>query len=88
MIYSVRETNSGYFLDCKDDKGNINETYLVSPKNNGYECSCEYFKRTKNFYNHFHILVVKEWIKSGKPKYARYYKDKNNKLMVLIDGNN
>ena len=84
MIYSVRETNSGYFVDAKDDNNVITGTYLVTVRNNHYDCSCEQFQRTRNVYNHVHILVVKKWIESGKPQYARYYKDKSGKLEVLI----
>ena len=84
MIYSVRETKSGYFVDAKDDSGVLCGTYLVTKSRNKFTCSCEQFQRTKNMYNHIHILVVKKWLESNKPEYARYFKDNNGKLEMLI----
>ena len=85
LIYNVRNTSSGYFVDAVENDGHIIGTYLVTRGPFGYSCSCEAFARIKNQYNHFHIMVVKQWLKDGQSDTARYYKGKDKKVHKLLD---
>ena len=85
IIYRVRETPSGYFVDAKDRDGHELGTYLVTRDVTGYKCSCEAFQRSHNQSIHFHILVVKEWLKGGKSPTARYTKGKDKKIQVVVE---
>lgn len=49
-------------------------------------CSCSHFEKSKNPYNHFHILLVKHWIEQGKPRSALYAKNKKGKIVTLSPG--
>lgn len=85
LIYRVRETNSGYFVDTRDGEGHVIGSYLVTKGIGGYKCSCEAFAKTQNQYTHFHILVVKKWLEDGKSPTARYVKGRDHKIQVLIN---
>lgn len=85
LIYRVRETASGYFVDAKDREGHAIGSYLVTKGIGGYKCSCEAFAKVHNQYTHFHILVVKKWLEDGKSPTARYIKGQDKKIQVLVD---
>ena len=86
MIYTVRESETGFFVEKKDKTGEIVDVCLVTKDLNKFSCSCPYFQRTQNEINHFHILVVKEWLKRNKPEMAMYIKNRDNKLEILSSG--
>lgn len=85
LIYRVRKTTSGFFVDTKDSDGHMIGSYLVKKGMTGYSCSCEAFAKTHNQYTHFHILVVKQWLKDGMSATARYTKGKDNKIQTLVE---
>lgn len=85
LIYNVRTTQSGYFVDAVENDGHVIGTYLVTRGPFGYACSCEAFAKTKNQYNHFHIMVVKQWLKDGSSDTARYYKGDDKRVHRLVD---
>ena len=85
LIYRVRETASGFFVDSNDSDGHPLGSYLVTKNVSGYKCSCEAFAKTQNQYTHFHILVVKKWLADGKSPTARYVKGKDKKIQVLVE---
>lgn len=87
-MYLVRENIvdgevNGYFVDEKI-QGRLIESHFVTL--NPPSCSCKYFQFSHNPYNHFHINLVKFWIKSGKPQSALYAKNKQGKIITLCPG--
>lgn len=72
--YWVREKIQGVLIDS--------HFVMLSPRS----CSCKYFAESHNPYNHFHINLVENWIKNGKPSCAIYAKAKDGKIVTLCPG--
>ena len=87
-MYMIRENVindkvEGYWVDEKIRGVLIESTYVtLSPKS----CSCKHFVESHNVYNHFHINLVENWIKHGKPIAAIYGKSKKGKIITLCPG--
>lgn len=82
IVYSVRETNSGYFVDADEGNGVV-QTVLVTLRPSP-TCSCPSFKLLNNPHNHFHIKVVRKWIKDGKSPYSRYTKGQSSSVETIL----
>ncbi len=87
-MYLIRENvvdgeTDGYWVDQKL-RGQIVESFFVqmSPRS----CSCCHFAASQNIYNHFHILLVENWLKTGKPTSAIYTKGRKGKIQTLCAG--
>ena len=87
-MYLIRENIidkkvTGYWVDEKIN-GKLIESHFVTlhPKT----CSCKYFAESHNCYSHFHITLVENWIKNGKPQCAMYSKSKAGKIVTLCPG--
>lgn len=87
-MYLIRENIidnevNGYWVDEKIS-GKLIESFFVtlSPRS----CSCKYFTESHNPFNHFHINLVENWVKKGKPKCAMYAKSKTGKIITLCPG--
>ena len=88
-MYLVRENvidnkTTGYWVDEKIDGQLITSHFItLYPK---ITCSCQYFQESHNPLNHFHIQVLKYWLKEGSPKFAMYKKSKIGKVIKVFDG--
>ncbi len=87
-MYIIRENIidgkvEGYWVDEKIRGVLIESTYVtLKPKS----CSCKHFAESNNIHNHFHINLVENWIKKGKPIAAIYGKSKKGKIITLCPG--
>lgn len=79
----VDDKVNGYFVREKIS-GQLIESHFITKDLK--ECSCTYFQLAKNKYNHFHINLVKNWLKLGKPKSALFAKSKKGKIVTLCPG--
>ena len=78
------EKVNGYWVDEKIN-GQLIESFFIQLDTHK-TCSCKYFTESKNPRNHFHILLVENWIRNGCPKYAIYIKNKKGKIETLCPG--
>lgn len=87
-MYIIRENIingivEGYWVDEKIRGTIIESTYVtLYPRS----CSCKFFTESKNTHNHFHINLVENWIRNGKPIAAIYGKSKKGKIITLCPG--
>lgn len=79
----VDEEINGYFVHEKINSVLVSSFFVSADLKT---CSCPYFEKSHNPFNHFHILLVKYWIDHGKPKSALYAKNKKGKIVVLSPG--
>lgn len=87
-MYLIRENIidnelTGYFVDEKIS-GKLIETHFIDKSLKS--CSCRYYAESQNPYGHFHIALVRNWIKLGKPRSALFGKSKNGKIVTLCPG--
>lgn len=80
---SKNKNDDGYWVDEKIN-GKLVESYYITLK--PCTCSCQHFEESHNPFNHFHILLVKNWIKEGCPQCAIYAKSKQGKIRTLCPG--
>lgn len=73
----------GYWIREKI-QGKLIASYFVTL--NPLSCSCKHFAESHNKFNHFHINLVQNWIKNGKPCCAIYAKSKKGKIVTLCPG--
>lgn len=87
-MYLIREKIEndkvvGYQIDEKIS-GVLIESHVVSADLK--HCSCKYFAESQNTHNHFHINLIHNWLKNGKPMCAMYAKSKDGKIVTLCPG--
>lgn len=74
---------NGYFVHEKIS-GKLINSYFIDYRLK--TCSCKYFAESHNCYNHFHINLVRNWLKQNKPECAMYAKSKQGKIITLCPG--
>ena len=79
----VKGKENGYWVYEKIN-GKLIESFYITLK--PCKCSCHHFAESNNPLNHFHINLVKFWIKEGCPSSAIYAKSKCGKIQVLCPG--
>ena len=79
----INDSVDGYFVDEKIHGKLITSHYITLHPDT---CSCEFFAKSKNPHTHFHINLVRFWIKQGCPISSMYDKSKDGKIVVLCPG--
>lgn len=84
LIEESIENDQPIYIVKEKIQGHLIEEHKVSL--NPRSCSCRYFAESHNCHNHFHIVLVENWIKNNKPCCAMYAKSKTGKIVTLCPG--
>jgi len=81
---NIKEDNSVEYIVDEKINGHLVESFTITLSPN--TCSCHYFAESNNKLNHFHINLVENWIRHGRPCAAMYAKTRSGKIITLCPG--